>query len=95
MKNDLINALQDGGEYVFLVEVRQVSHGGFISPSEFIMREDKIQLDAGDINDTDVQKQIDEYMSKNHIEKISLNGNTVWINKQIVIRISSSNITSY
>jgi hypothetical protein len=71
MKNDLVNALKEKGEYNFLIEVRK-------NGNEFTMRNDSIELEENDSKDPDIQQQLDEYMSNNKVVKISLNNSVVW-----------------
>jgi hypothetical protein len=80
MNKALIAALEKGGVYEFKVFVRYEN-------DDRIMRIDKIKIYPKDSHFKNVQKQIDEYMSENNVESISLNKEIVWTvpQKKVII----------
>ncbi len=102
LSSNLIEALRDGGAYVFDVVVEEHYRRGdlaFTKDGEIIFRPATVRLDRDDILDEDVQAQIAEFMRKNNVIKIHHNGETIWTKNPVQKRSLSlfwgDHLTSY
>ncbi len=81
LSSNIIEALRDGGAYVFevVVEERYVKGDlAFTRDIEQVTKTATIRLDRDDILDEDVQAQIAEFMREKHVLEIRHNSETVW-----------------